>query len=274
VFRVCCPHDGALHVGAPDALHPDMKKSLIVSIVAAAAATANAKPAQNKNVEQKALDALENMGTFLRNQQSFEVKTTTETDYELDNGQTVRLAKQGDLHVRRPDHLRADVTSERKDRQFFYDGKTFVMFAPKMGFYTRVDAPPTILELADDLESRYGLELPLVDLFRWGTPEASTDELTAAHYIGPATIDGVATDQYAFRQKGVDWQLWIQSGDKPVPRKLLLTTTDDPNRPQHSVEMTWQLDAKEPDSTFTFNPPRTAAQIGITEIAPQNVSQR
>ena len=159
-----------------------MNKSLIVSIVAATAATAHATPAPdkaankapNKAIEQKALDALQRMGMFLRDQQSFEVKTTSETDYELDNGQTVRLDKQGDLHVRRPDHLRADTTSERKDRQFFYDGKSFVMYAPKMGYYTRVDAPPTILELADDLESRYGLELPLVDLFRWGTPEGST----------------------------------------------------------------------------------------------------
>jgi hypothetical protein len=259
-----------------------MNKSLIVSIVVAAAATANATPAQtkapnkepNKAVEQKALDALENMGAFLRSQQSFEVRSTTETDYELDNGQTVRLQKQGELHVRRPDHLRMGMKSDRKDRQYFYDGKTFVMYAPKMQYYTRVDAPPTIIELADDLENRYGLELPLVDLFRWGTPDDPTDELTSATYIGPATIDGVATDQYAFRQKGVDWQLWIQSGDKPVPRKLLLTTTDDPNRPQHSIEMTWNLDAKQPDSLFTFNPPQNAAQIGITELAPQNVSQR
>lgn len=251
-----------------------MNKSSIISIVVAAAATANAKPAQNKAVEQKAVDALQTMGAFLRDQQSFEVKSTIETDYELDNGQTVRLAKQGDLQVKRPDHLRAEMTSDRKERQFFYDGKSFVMYAPKMGFYTRVDAPPTILELADDLETRYGLELPLVDLFRWGTPEGPMDELTSATYVGPATIDGVATDQYAFRQKGVDWQVWIERGDKPVPRKLLLTTTDDPNRPQHSIEMTWQLDAKQPDSTFTFNPPKNAAQIGITELAPQNVSQR
>jgi len=251
-----------------------MNKSLIVSIVVAAAATANAEPKPNKAIEQKAVDALESMGTFLRNQQSFEVKSTIETDYDLDNGQTVRLAKQGDLHVRRPDHLRMDSTSERKERQFFYDGKSFVMYAPKMGYFTRVDAPPTILELADDLETRYGIELPLVDLFRWGTPDSPTDELTSATYVGPATVDGVATDQYAFRQKGVDWQLWIERGDKPVPRKLLLTTTDDPSRPQHSVEMSWTLDAKQPDSTFTFNPPRNAAQIGITELAPQNVSQR
>ena len=162
----------------------------------------------------------------------------------------------------------------RKDRQFYYDGKTFVMYAPKVGYYTRVDAPPTLNELADTLEDRYALQLPLVDLFRWGTPDSPLDQLTSAQYIGPATIDGVETDQYAFRQKGVDWQLWIERGDKPVPRKILLTTTDDPSRPQHSVEMAWQLDTREPDSLFTFNPPKAAAQIELAERNVPAVSRR
>lgn len=251
-----------------------MKKLLLVSIGLVVAATAEGKPAKGDQIEPKALAALKTMGMFLRSQQSFTVETTTETDYDLDNGQTVRLQKHGDLHVRRPDHLRADVTSDRKDRQFFYDGKTFVMYAPKMGYYTKVAAPPTLNELANTLEDKYGLQLPMVDLFRWGTDQAPTDELTSARYVGPATVDGVQTDQYAFRQKGVDWQLWIERGDKPVPKKILLTTTDDPNRPQHSVEMSWQLGAKQPDSVFTFNPPKTAAQIELKQLNPAAVSRR
>ena len=37
----------------------------------------------------------------------------------------------------------------------------------------------------------------------------------------PATIDGVATDHYAFREADVDWEVWIQKGDQPLPRKLV-----------------------------------------------------
>ncbi len=251
-----------------------MKKMLIVSIGLVVAATASGKPARKDTIEPKAIDALKTMGSFLRSQQSFSVQTSSETDYELDNGQTVRMQKQGDLHVRRPDHLRANVTSDRKARQFFYDGKTFVMYAPNMGYYTKVDAPPTLNSLADTLETQYGLQLPMVDLFRWGTEEAPLDQLTSARYIGPATIDGVQTDQYAFRQKGADWQLWIERGDKPVPRKILITTTDDPARPQHSVDMVWRLGDKQPDSTFTFNPPKTAAQIDIQPTNAPAVSRR
>jgi hypothetical protein len=260
--------------GEQHATRPRMKKMLIVGIGVVMAATASGKPAPKDRIEPKAIDALKTMGSFLRSQQSFSVQTISETDYELDNGQTVRMQKQGDLHVRRPDHLRANVTSDRKDRQFFYDGKTFVMYAPKLGYYTKIDAPPTLNGLADTLETQYGVELPMVDLFRWGTAEAPLDQLTSAQYIGPATVDGVQTDQYAFRQKGADWQLWIERGDKPVPRKILITTTDDPARPQHSVVMAWRLDDKQPDSTFTFNPPKTAAQIDIQPNNAPAVSRR
>jgi hypothetical protein len=251
-----------------------MKKSLIVSIGLVMAATAQGKPTRGDTVEPRAVNALKAMGIFLRDQQSFTVQTTSETDYDLPNGQTVRMEKRGDLRVRRPDHLRAVMTSDRKDRDFFYDGKTFVMYSPKLGYYTRVDAPPTITELADTLETQYGLALPMVDLFRWGTPGAPIDELTSAKYIGPATVDGVQTDQYAFRQKGVDWQLWIERGSQPLPRKILLTTTDDPNRPQHSVEMTWQLGVRQPDSIFTFNPPKGATRIALRETSAGAVSTR
>lgn len=254
-----------------------MMKPAIISIALALAATSDGAPAkatEKTAIDPQAVAALHRMSAFLRQQQSFTVRTTTETDYELASGQTVRMQAHGELLVRRPDHLRADVASDRKEREFFYDGKSFVMYAPRVGFYTRIAAPPTLLELADTLGTRYGVQLPMVDLFRWGTPESPTSELTGATYIGVARIDGVDTDQYAFRQPGLDWQLWIQRGDKPLPRKVLLTTTDDPARPEHAVEMSWQLDAKHPDSAFTFTPPKDAAQIDLAEVKAPSVSAR
>jgi hypothetical protein len=139
------------------------------------------------------------------------------------------------------------------------------MFAPKVGYYATVAAPPTIRELADQLEDRYGLELPLVDLFRWGTAESGADEITRATYIGPAMIDGVQTDQYAFRQPGLDWQIWIDRGARPLPRKLVLTTTDDPARPERIIDLRWELGTRYPDSTFTFVPPQGSRRISIAE---------
>jgi hypothetical protein len=42
------------------------------------------------------------MGAFLRDQQSFTVRVTTETDHVLEPGQTIRLTANGDLRSRDP----------------------------------------------------------------------------------------------------------------------------------------------------------------------------
>ncbi|MBX3159736.1 MAG: DUF2092 domain-containing protein [Deltaproteobacteria bacterium] len=242
----------------------------ITALILVMATSAVAAPAKQKEklIDPVAIDALDTMGAFLREQESFDVHVVAETDYVLGNGQKVRRSAYGTVRVRKPDHLRAEIRSDRRDRQFFYDGETFTIYSPRMGFYATSPATGTIRELADQLQTKYGLELPLVDLFRWGTDEDSAKEITQATYVGPAVVDGVQTDQYAFRQPGLDWQIWIDQGERPVPRKLVLTTTDVPARPERAVELTWNLATHPDDKVFAFTPPKDAQRIPLAEIAP------
>ncbi len=257
-----------------------IRASLVVATIAATGdaqpVSTTAAPTQRKSapaesakpaIDPQAITALDKMGDFLRSQQSFTVHTTRETEYVLPSGQKIRLSARGDIRVRRPDRLRADVMAENKQRQFFYDGQTFTMFGPQLGLYASVPAPSTIEDLADELQDRYGLELPMVDLFRWGTDESGKDAISSAVYIGESNIDGVTTDHYAFRQPGLDWEIWIEKGERPLPRKLVLTTTDDPARPAISIAMRWDLDTKHADSDFVFVPPKDSTKIGFAEIA-------
>jgi hypothetical protein len=251
--------------------------SLAVLVGLAVATSASAKPPREKTkaVDPEAIEALREMSGFLTEQKSFSVHTDMETDYVLDGGQKIRLSSHGDLRVQRPSHLRAHVISDRKERELFFDGKNFTIFSPQLGYYARVPAPATIAALADQLESQYGLELPLVDFFRWGGDQSSFDDIESATHIGTETLDGAKTEHYAYRQKGVDWQIWIQAGDKPLPRKFLITTTDDPARPDHSIAMSWKLDEKFADSLFSFSPPKDATRIALAELgAPKADTKR
>ncbi|MDX2086742.1 MAG: DUF2092 domain-containing protein [Kofleriaceae bacterium] len=233
-----------------------------------------AEPQKPPPIDQRAISALCRMGAFLMAQENFAIRTTTETDYVTADGQLLRREAKGEIDAQRPNRLYAKVVGDRKEREFFYDGNTFTVFSPKLGYYSRVEAPPTIGKLADELELRFGLALPLVDLFRWGSAHPDFSDIEAAKYVGPSTIDGVLTDQYAFRQEGVDWQIWIQRGAQPLPRKLVLTTTDDPSRPAHEINMSWQLDTHTDASRFAFVPPKGSHQIAIAEIGTPTQSAR
>lgn len=245
-------------------VHTFVIGALVVALTTGSAAAERTRPAPA--IDPQAIHALCRMGAFLMAQQSFTVRTETETDFVAENGQLLRRGARGELEARRPNRLHAKVISDRKEREFFYDGDTFTIFSPKLGYYSRIEAPPTIGKLADTLETQYGLALPLVDLFRWGVPNPDFSDIEAAKYVGTATIDGVLTDQYAFRQEGVDWQIWIQKGATPLPRKLVLTTTDDPKRPAHEIEMSWQLNTRPDDKTFAFVPPKGASLIAVETL--------
>ena len=219
-----------------------------------------------------AINDLVRMGAYLRTLKAFQLKADIVTEDVRTDGQKVQIIRAVDLVARRPNRLFAEVTNDRQRRLFFYDGKQFTLFAPRPSFYASVDAPPTIEKLADLLEDKYDLELPLVDLFRWGTAEGDVSAITSAVDLGPSAINGITCEQYAFRQEGIDWQLWMQRGDQPLPCRIVITTLTDEARPQHTATYSWNLAPSYNDSTFVFRTPTDAKPIPLAEVQPAAVS--
>ena len=249
--------------GAPAGAQKDAAGS--TDSAAGAAAGAVAATSDTVSVEDDARAALTRMGSYLRTLKSFEVKGVATREEVLDDGQKVQISGRVSALAERPSHLRVQLASDRKQRIYIFDGTTFTLFAPRQNFYASFAAPKTIGELATLLEEKYAIDLPFVDLFRWGTPDAQGGAFTSARYLGPSEVDGVATQQYAFRQAGVDWQIWIQNGESPLPRKLVITTTTDDARPQYEAVYTWDLTPSIDNSAFTFTPPKDARRITIAE---------
>jgi hypothetical protein len=124
-------------------------------------------------VAPEAIAALQKMGAFLRTLKAFTIHADTSTDEVLtDTGQKIQFGSVVGYSFRSPDRLRADVTADRKQRQFFYDGHTLTLYSPREQYYASVPAPPTIRKTLEFAAQRYGLEVPLADLFFWGTDEA------------------------------------------------------------------------------------------------------
>ena len=217
------------------------------------------------DIDPDAIAALNKMGTYLRSLQAFQVKASTSNDEVLEDGQKIEFDTAVDLLARRPDRLRLEVNGDLQDRLYLYNGKTFTLWAQRVNYYATVPAPPTIAELIDQLDEKFGIDVPLVDLFYWGTERSSVGTIKAAMDVGPSQVEGTTCEVYAFRQEGLDWQVWIQAGDYPLPRKLVLTTLNDEARPRYSSVLTWNLAPSFDDSTFEFDPPKDAQKIVFGE---------
>lgn len=218
-------------------------------------------PATAAGVDAKTVAALEKMGAYVRSLKAFQIKAQTTHDEVLEDGQNIQYAATTDLLARRPDRMRIEVTGDRQHRLYLYNGKDFTVFAGLLNYYATVPAPATIAKLIDHLDAKYRLEMPLRDLFSWGTDESQVADLSAARDMGPSAVEGTTCEHYALRQSGLDWQVWIQNGDYPLPRKVVLTTLTDEARPQYSAVLTWNLAPSFNDAAFTFDPPEGAHRI-------------
>jgi hypothetical protein len=240
-------------------------RAITTSIVLLVGAAAQAGEARDP----KAIAALERMGAFLRSQTVMKIMAETATDDVIGGNQKVQLVGAVELMVRRPDRLRANVATDRKIEQIYYDGNAFTVYQPRLNYFASFSAPPTLAGLMDVAEQRYGLDMPLADLFAWGTARSRPADILGATNLGTSMIKGVPCDHYAFHQADVDWQVWIQQGEQPLPRKLIITTITERSQPQHQAVLTWDLAPKLADGMFTFIAPKGAQRIEFETVVEQ-----
>jgi hypothetical protein len=221
-----------------------------------------AAPAANA-VDASSIQALKDMGVHLQSLKRFRVTTEVTGERVLADGQKLQHTATAEMDVQRPNKIRALMQSARSQREIVYDGKTVTLFTPAQKYYSTVEFTGTIGELIDKLEEGYGVELPLSDLFLFGTPAAPLDKIESAMNAGQDFIDDDLCDHFAFRQGMIDWQIWITTGSKPLPRKVVITNRADEARPQSVSLIDWNLKPTFKDSVFKFTPPKGATKIEI-----------
>ena len=229
------------------------------------APASSAKPAANA-VDPAVIQALKDMGANLQTLKRFQVSVELTGERVLKDGQKLQHTATADMDVNRPDKLRVRIIRARSERQLIYDGKTVTLYTPAQKYYSTVAFSDNLGGLVQRLQERYRVELPLADLFLWGTPAAPTDKIESAMNAGQEFIDQDLCDHYAFREGKIDWQIWITSGDKPLPRKFVITNRADEARPQSVTLLEWKLKPAFKDSIFKFTPPKGATKVEMVPV--------
>jgi hypothetical protein len=223
-------------------------------------------PKTSAVVNPEAVAALRNMSRYLTSLNTAELTSNGSIDVVTEDGQRIQMDGVTNYKLRKPGFV-IDFKSDLKNRQFYYDGKTFTQYTPGTGFYASVPAPGTNREALAAMYKQYGISLPLEDLFRWADPAGRPDDqLKSAYQVGTATIDGVATDHYAFREGAADWELWIEQGDRPLPRKMVIVDRTDDARPTFTARLDWKINPPLSDSDFRFVPAASDKRIGLARF--------
>ena len=233
-----------------------------------AAAPARTPPASTADSERdpEALAALDRMGAALRGLKQFSLTSDASTEVVLEDGQKIELDGVVTYKVKAPNQLFLELRSDRQLRQLFYDGNALTVYSPRLKYYAQVDGVgATLGELVDQAATRYGIEMPLADMFLWGTDKAPKTAIRNALHVGGGTLDGEPVEQYAFKQDAVDWQVWISKATS-LPKKLIINSLDDPAQPQYRARLTWDTRTPVPATAFQFTPPADAAKIKLVPV--------
>ena len=238
--------------------------------LAIAAAPAAAQDARDP----AAVAALERMGAALRSHQTVNVHSDVLVEDVLTSGQKLQYGGTVDIVARRPDRIRMTHKMGTSERVLYFDGKNLTVASPKLGYYATAQSPGTIKEMLTIAEDRYGMEVPLADLFDWGSKPSMAEGLTSAIAAGEEAIGGQMCEHYAMRQQGLDWQVWIRKGDNALPCKLVLTKMSDPAMPQFSAVYSWSDQPPADSEAYSYTPPAGAKPIGLGELRPPSIGGR
>lgn len=237
----------------------------VTVFVPAAATPAFAQPA---GIDPLAENLLRKSTDFLAKQTKFSVETRSSLEVVLVSGQKIQFDHTARHSIQRPNKLRAERTGDLVDQAFYYDGKSLTLSNPSDRYYATVAAPGTLEEMLDFARGTLDIVAPAGDLVYKNAYEILMDGVTDGFIVGKGIVEGVRCNHLAFRAPHVDWQIWIEEGSQPLPRKLVITTRDIVNAPQFSVVVTkWNLKPAFTPQAFTFTPPSGAKKIDFVPLA-------
>lgn len=217
-------------------------------------------------MEQQALDLLRAMSGTLASATSFTYRSRSAVEVPAKTGQFVTLFATSQVALERPNKLRVSVTGEVPNFEFYYDGTSVAAYAPKTNVYSFTDAPGTIDAMLKFVEEKTDIHFPSADVMFSDPYAMLTEGLTSAFVVGPATVDGFPCRHLAFMAPGINWEIWIDTGKKPLPRRLAVTYADVQNFPRFLVEFSdWNLKPGVTPGMFAFKRPPNAKQIEFGE---------
>ncbi|MDW6022874.1 DUF2092 domain-containing protein [Mesorhizobium sp. BAC0120] len=214
-----------------------------------------------------AAQILKSMSNYLASAKT--ISATFDSDIEVitPEMEKIQFTSSGTLLLDRPNEIRATRTGGYVDVEMLFDGKTLVVYGKNTNGYVKMDLAGSVDHLIDSLCER-GRALPGADLLLSNVYDTLIGDITDAKHIGRGVVGGVECGHLAFRQHDTDWQLWVELGEKPMPRKLVITSKTIAAAPQYSlVVRDWKTDVPVDAAAFTFNPPKGAKEVDEAALA-------
>jgi hypothetical protein len=216
---------------------------------------------------QDAGKVLKAMSDYVTSQQTIAMTFDSDIEVITPELQKIQFTSSGQVLLSRPDKLRATRAGGYTDVELVFDGKTATVLGKNVNAFAQADAPGTVDQLIERLRDQYNVAMPGADLLLSRVYDDLMADVIDAKHIGQGVVDGVECEHLAFRNADVDWQLWVEIGARPIPRKYVITSKAVTAAPQYTLRIKdWRTDVPVAADAFAFTPPADAKKVELTAL--------
>jgi hypothetical protein len=223
------------------------------------------EPATDADRLARGRELVQQMSTRLAAAKELSVATTEVRDVVRRSGAKERVSLTGLYTMRRPDRFHSKV-SGGKGLESWYDGKMVTVAVAQDKVFAQAPMPETIDRTLDALAERYDMALPLGDLFYSSAEKALLSDTTTGGYAGPENVGDTPCHHLAFRDAGVEWDIWLPVQGEPLPARLKVVNRHRSGEPVTDVTFTrWNLAPQLSAAMFTPSVPADYEGIAILQ---------
>lgn len=220
-------------------------------------------PAPATESQAMARELLVGMARYIAAQGRFRVDMQVEYDSVQPDGRKIEFGDRRTITVRRPDRLRVEIVqSDGDEATIYYDGSTVTMFNATANAYAQEPAAQTLDAAVAHFIKELEMRLPLAALLINRVAEEIDRRVSEVEYVELSNRCVMPCHHLAARTATTDVQVWIASGQAPVPLRVSVTYRDAPGEPQFRADLSnWNFAPATEDALFVFTPPQGAAKI-------------
>jgi hypothetical protein len=211
---------------------------------------------------------LKAMSDYLGSQKNLSASFDTDIEVITPQIEKIQFASSGQVEISRPDKFHGSRVGGYADVEITFDGKTATIYGKHANGYVQVSLPGSVDQFLDQLSEKFGVALPGADLLSTSAYDVLTSDVISGAHIGRGVIGGIECEHLAFRGRDTDWQIWIQRGNQPLPRKYVITSKAVAAAPQYTVVIRdWKIGVEPNAKVFVFTPPQGAKQFDVRALA-------
>lgn len=212
--------------------------------------------------EAKAVEAIQQMSQFIDSLEEYAIKGSSSSDARLPGGLVVSNLQDINVVFDLPGSMHFEKSDGEGTQHLIIHEGHLTLFNSEEGYYAHAETPEGVEQAVNFAFDELEIDLPLMDLIRKDTFSHLVDTNDSVLFLtDQARVKGVPCDQVAIRSAELDIQIWIQKGETPLPRRLILTSKWSGGAPRFVADMEWDLSPSIAKDEFDFTPPEGASEI-------------